>query len=389
MRSPSSRSSASIIRAVEVLPLVPVRWIDGIGPLRVAEQVEQIDDPVEVGDHPGREALLERLVDPGQRVDRRHRNSRARCVGRPPRLARCERPGEAEHRRARGQVVGGVGARRHVPLRPDKRARARSTRSTPRRSPPAARCTSGTSSPTRTPTWSPVIQRMRGREVFYPIGWDDNGLPSERRVQNFYGVRCDPSLPYDPDFAPPTDGGRRPRTRTPISRRNFVELCDAAHRRGREGVRGGLAAARRSRSTGRAPYRTIGATSTGDLAEGRSCATSPAATPTRPRRRRCGTSRSVRRSPRPSSRTASGRAPTTGSRSTRGRRRRPGLDRDHPARAAAGLRRPRRASRRRALPAAVRHHGAHAAVRRRGAGRRASARRSRQGLRHRDDLHVR
>ena len=41
-------------------------------------------------------------------------------------------------------------------------------------------------------------QRMRGREVFYPMGWDDNGLPTERRVQNYFGVRCDPSLPYDP-----------------------------------------------------------------------------------------------------------------------------------------------------------------------------------------------
>src|SRR6185503_2955870 len=45
--------------------------------------------------------------------------------------------------------------------------------------------------------------RMRGRAVFYPMGWDDNGLPTERRVQNFFGVRCDPSLPYDPSFAPP------------------------------------------------------------------------------------------------------------------------------------------------------------------------------------------
>ena len=27
------------------------------------------------------------------------------------------------------------------------------------------------------------------------MGWDDNGLPTERRVQNYYGVRCDPSLP--------------------------------------------------------------------------------------------------------------------------------------------------------------------------------------------------
>ncbi|HEX7277910.1 MAG TPA: class I tRNA ligase family protein, partial [Acidimicrobiales bacterium] len=47
--------------------------------------------------------------------------------------------------------------------------------------------------------------RMRGREVFYPMGWDDNGLPTERRVQNYYGVRCDPTLPYDPDFTPPAD----------------------------------------------------------------------------------------------------------------------------------------------------------------------------------------
>src|SRR5829696_9077988 len=43
------------------------------------------------------------------------------------------------------------------------------------------------------------FQRMRGMELFYPMGWDDNGLPTERRVQNFYGVRCDPSIPYDPD----------------------------------------------------------------------------------------------------------------------------------------------------------------------------------------------
>ena len=47
------------------------------------------------------------------------------------------------------------------------------------------------------------FQRMRGKEVFYPAGWDDNGLPTERRVQNYYGVRCEPSLPYDPAFTPP------------------------------------------------------------------------------------------------------------------------------------------------------------------------------------------
>ena len=68
-------------------------------------------------------------------------------------------------------------------------------------------------------------QRMRGREVFYPIGWDDNGLPSERRVQNYYGVRCDPSLHYDPDYVPPAEGGNS-KEQIPISRANFVELCD-------------------------------------------------------------------------------------------------------------------------------------------------------------------
>ena len=67
-------------------------------------------------------------------------------------------------------------------------------------------------------------QRMRGKEVFYPMGWDDNGLPTERRVQNYYGVRCDPSLPYDPQFSPPEKPDAK--RQIPISRRNFVELCE-------------------------------------------------------------------------------------------------------------------------------------------------------------------
>ena len=73
-------------------------------------------------------------------------------------------------------------------------------------------------------------QRMRGRSIFYPMGWDDNGLPTERRVQNYYGVRCDPSLPYDPDFTPPFEGGDNKSSKAadqkPISRRNFIELCE-------------------------------------------------------------------------------------------------------------------------------------------------------------------
>ena len=65
-------------------------------------------------------------------------------------------------------------------------------------------------------------QRMRGKAVFYPMGWDDNGLPTERRVQNYYGVRCDPSLPYDPSFVPPATPPKPP---VSVSRPNFVELC--------------------------------------------------------------------------------------------------------------------------------------------------------------------
>lgn len=68
------------------------------------------------------------------------------------------------------------------------------------------------------------FQRMRGKEVFYPMGWDDNGLPTERRVQNYYGVRCDPSLPYETDFTPPEKPD--PKNQIPVSRRKFIELCN-------------------------------------------------------------------------------------------------------------------------------------------------------------------
>ncbi|MGK2929054.1 MAG: valine--tRNA ligase [Acidimicrobiales bacterium] len=72
-------------------------------------------------------------------------------------------------------------------------------------------------------------QRMRGKEVFYPMGWDDNGLNVERRVQMLTATLCDPSLAYDPDFSPPQpdDKGKLPKDPVRISRPNFVELCES------------------------------------------------------------------------------------------------------------------------------------------------------------------
>ena len=91
-------------------------------------------------------------------------------------------------------------------------------------------------------------QRMRGREVFYPMGWDDNGLPTERRVQNYYGVRCDPSLPYDPAYVPPAEPAKQ---QVPISRRNFVELCERLTAEDEQIYRGVVATSRAVRGLDR------------------------------------------------------------------------------------------------------------------------------------------
>jgi valyl-tRNA synthetase len=70
-------------------------------------------------------------------------------------------------------------------------------------------------------------KRMNGFNLFYPMGWDDNGLPTERRVQNYYHVRCDPQTPYDPDLTlEPASAKTRKGPALLVSRKNFIELCD-------------------------------------------------------------------------------------------------------------------------------------------------------------------
>ncbi|MEZ5204546.1 MAG: valine--tRNA ligase [Acidimicrobiales bacterium] len=69
-------------------------------------------------------------------------------------------------------------------------------------------------------------QRMQGKSVFYPMGWDDNGLPTERRVENYYGVRCDPAVKYVEGYAPPEKPAKKRQDYDAISRRNFIELCE-------------------------------------------------------------------------------------------------------------------------------------------------------------------
>ncbi|WP_026555089.1 valine--tRNA ligase [Arthrobacter sp. 35W] len=69
-------------------------------------------------------------------------------------------------------------------------------------------------------------QRMNGKNVFYPMGWDDNGLPTERRVQNYFGVRCDPAIAYNADYRPPATPAKNQRDFDVVSRRNFIELCE-------------------------------------------------------------------------------------------------------------------------------------------------------------------
>ena len=75
------------------------------------------------------------------------------------------------------------------------------------------------------------FQRMRGKNIFYPLGWDDNGVPTERRVQNLYHVRCDPAKPRNPDLAlEPATAKRRKKPPEVIARADFIDLCEQVTR---------------------------------------------------------------------------------------------------------------------------------------------------------------
>ncbi len=68
-------------------------------------------------------------------------------------------------------------------------------------------------------------QRMRGMNVAYPIGWDDNGLPTERRVQLVLGIRPDTRLAYDASWKPKRGKGKNDPVED-VSPKNFIEACE-------------------------------------------------------------------------------------------------------------------------------------------------------------------
>ena len=232
------------------------------------------------------------------------------------------------------------------------------------------------------------FQRMRGKDVFYPIGWDDNGLATERRVQNFTGVRCDPSLPYDPDFVAPYNGDvPKDHRAIPISRPNFVSLCHSVIHDDEE-VFEQLVRRLGISIDWSFLYTTIGERSQRvsqlaflhNLARGEAYQQdAPTLYDIDERTAVAQAEMEDRDVPGAYHKLAFHRSDGEGDLL---------IDTTRPellASCVAMVAHPDD----RALQAAVRHHRAHTAVRGRGAGARPSPRRSREGHRHRDDLHVR
>ena len=198
---------------------------------------------------------------------------------------------------------------------------------------------------------------MRGKNVFYPMGWDDNGLPTERRVQNLLpralrpcARRTSPGL----RSSRPGERQRKKDRRALVSRPNFIELCHQLTARGREGVRGPVA-----------PHRALGRLAP-DVRDHRRPLPPPRAALVPRSLRRRGTSTPLEAptmwdvdfqtavaQAEVEERPTAGRLPRHRVR-RRGRRRL--RDRHDAARAAAGLRRRDGPPRRRALPALFGKH---------------------------------
>ncbi len=226
--------------------------------------------------------------------------------------------------------------------------------------------------------------RMRGKDVFYPMGWDDNGLPTERRVENYYGVRCDPSLPYDPKYRPPEKAAK---DKVAISRKNFVELCVELTARDEQAFKelwraiGVSVDWNYEYSTISKEAQAISQRAFLEMLAREEVYSAEAPTLWDIDFRTAVSQAELEDRERPGAyhRVAFDRADNTGTVDVDTTR--PELLRQ--------LRRARRAPRRRALPTALRHVGRHAALRRRGADPRPRTGRPRKGHRHRHDLHLR
>ena len=148
------------------------------------------------------------------------------------------------------------------------------------------------------------------------MGWDDNGLPTERRVAELLRRPLRPVAALRPRLRAARRSRPKSAATSPHQPPQLRRAVRAADRRRRAGLRGRCGAA-----SGLSVDWSL------HLHDDRRAlpARRPAGVPAQPRPRRglpgrgadaCGTSTSRPRSPRPSSRTASARAPTTASRST-------------------------------------------------------------------------